>query len=211
MLPAICHRRHMANFLTIPPLSQASPVDDISSGQAAAWIDWQRGTVASNASFRRLNDSLDLTRTAPLFAWKDNGTQEGWRSFLKTLELDPSRECRHLLMVSSWLDHGEVITSITAHYDPHQQTIALIVVDVYGLPVPQRAGSILSSVFGLTAAEAQCALLLIEGVTPSEIAQRRQTRPSTVKSQMKAIREKLGVSSILNAIIRLRTVQFLYL
>lgn len=55
----------------------------------------------------------------------------------------------------------------------------------------------LQELFRLTSMEARCALLLAQGLCAQDIAQARDVSVPTVRTQLKAIREKLGVNTSL--------------
>ncbi len=56
-----------------------------------------------------------------------------------------------------------------------------------------RVKGVLQSVHGLTAAEAEVALMLAQGGSPEAVARLRKTSVSTVRTQMRAIYAKIGV------------------
>jgi DNA-binding CsgD family transcriptional regulator len=58
----------------------------------------------------------------------------------------------------------------------------------------EAAPAVLRAAFGLSAAEAEVTLALARGVTRDQIAAARETSTQTVKTQIKSIFSKLGVS-----------------
>lgn len=54
----------------------------------------------------------------------------------------------------------------------------------------------LADEYGLTRAERQVVILVVNGLTPKEIALRRHRSVETIRTQIKSVREKLGVCRI---------------
>ncbi len=71
---------------------------------------------------------------------------------------------------------------------------AAILLECAGLPEPHTAAHRLQTLFGLTQAEATVAIALTEDQTIAEIAAGRGVSDETVRSQIKAIFRKVGVS-----------------
>lgn len=68
---------------------------------------------------------------------------------------------------------------------PHS---VLLLIDLDATPLP--SASSLEQIFGLTPAEARLALLLVDGKTLDEIAQKLHLSVATVRTQLKAVFEK---------------------
>ena len=71
-------------------------------------------------------------------------------------------------------------------------TALLLIVDPQAQP--RSRSLLLSQLFGLTPAEIRVVMLLIEGLDPNAIAARTHTTPGTVRFQLKAVYQKLGVA-----------------
>jgi DNA-binding CsgD family transcriptional regulator len=71
-------------------------------------------------------------------------------------------------------------------------TALLLIVDPRARP--KSRSLLLSQLFGLTPAESRVVMLLLEGLDPNAIAARTQTTPGTVRFQLKAVYQKLGVA-----------------
>ncbi len=69
-------------------------------------------------------------------------------------------------------------------------------------PTPQT-GAVLMDVYRLTHAEAACACYMARGLSCQQVAQLRRVSAETVRSQFKAVRRKLGVSTTGEAIARI--------
>ena len=120
--------------------------------------------------------------------------------------IDISADIFHLDISTAWIDHSAIETISTL-------TLALALV-VIGLQIKQllhehddakalvkvASGELLAvidlkfEVWELTPSEQQIAMLLIKGFSAQEIADLRDTRPGTVKSQCSAIYLKSGVA-----------------
>ncbi len=71
-------------------------------------------------------------------------------------------------------------------------TALLMIVDPEAQP--RSRSHLLSQLFGLTPAENRVVMLLLEGLDPNAIAARTHTTPGTVRFQLKAVYQKLGVA-----------------
>ncbi len=119
--------------------------------------------------------------------------------------LDVSADMFGLDIAAPWIDHGviELITAVTL-------ALALAVIGlqimrllrehrVVQASVKVASGELLAVIedrfkhWRLTPSEHEIALLLIKGFSAQEIADLRNTRPGTVKSQSSAIYQKAGV------------------
>ncbi len=111
----------------------------------------------------------------------------------------------HLDIASAWIDHStmELVSTLTLAF-----SLVVIGLQIKLLHADHRdaqaavkvaSGELLAVIeakFGiweLTASERQIALLLIKGFSAQEIADLRDTRAGTVKSQCSAIYQKAGV------------------
>ncbi len=119
--------------------------------------------------------------------------------------LDVSADVFGFDIAEPWIDHGiiELITSVTLAL-----ALAVIGLQIKRLLREHRAvqdsvkvasGELLAVIYDrfkhwrLTPSEHEIALLLIKGFSAQEIADLRNTRPGTVKSQSSAIYQKAGV------------------
>lgn len=77
---------------------------------------------------------------------------------------------------------------------PQSGSRSLVAFRMPGTPAPLDARLFMSA-FGLSRVEAQVAIGLMEGRSLDEVALGRGVRPSTIKTQLKAIFEKTGTHS----------------
>ena len=80
---------------------------------------------------------------------------------------------------------NSVPVPVLSENGPHS---VLLLIDLEATPLPKAAS--LEKIFGLTQAEARLALLLVDGVTLSEAAERLNVSVATLRTQLKAIFNK---------------------
>jgi len=119
--------------------------------------------------------------------------------------LDVSADLFHVDISMSWFDHNmiELITAVSL-----APALVIIGLQIRRLlrehgeaqdSVKVAAGELLTVIYSkfdqwkLSPSEREIALLLIKGLTAQEIADMRNTRPGTVKSQSSTIYQKAGV------------------
>lgn len=119
--------------------------------------------------------------------------------------IDIMADVFHLDISTSWIDHSsiEIISTLSLAF-----ALAVIGLQIKQLLqehddakalVKVASGELLAvidakfSVWELTPSEQQIAMLLIKGFSAQEIADLRETRPGTVKSQCSAVYLKAGV------------------
>lgn len=119
--------------------------------------------------------------------------------------LDIAADIFHLDIAAAWIDHSviELISTVTLAF-----SLLIIGLQIRQLHADHRdaqaavkvaSGELLAVIdakfesWKLSASERQVALLLIKGFSAQEIADLRDTRPGTVKSQSSAIYQKAGV------------------
>jgi len=119
--------------------------------------------------------------------------------------LDVVADIFHLDITTDWLDHNSMEVISTASLAFALILIGLQIKQLLGehrdaqATVKVASGELLAvieakfEVWGLTSSERQIALLIIKGFSTQEIADLRDTRPGTVKSQCSAVYQKAGV------------------
>ena len=87
--------------------------------------------------------------------------------------------------------HGRLIVGISPLGPREGPGLALIAIHEECMP-RRRSVEPLKSLFNLTRAEAEIALRIAEGATPTEIGRERRVALNTVRGQMKSLAAKLG-------------------
>ena len=190
--------------------SQAPSTTDTQSTDRAQLVADEKGLVSYTSSgMQTLNQALDLFQASSKLFWYDVTAMETWSEFVNEIARAPNKPAYSLLYAQS-RKNCKGAASFIISYTPETRQIIFTVDDVYGLDLPREAADVLRQVYHFTLAEAQCALLAIVGNSMTEIAQKRHTSLETVKSQCKAIREKMGIGSMNEAVLRMRSIKQLY-
>lgn len=165
---------------------RAMPAPPTTSGPAIVLLD-NRGLPAGGdeRSAQRLSLSPD-DRQAVLAA-KVRLTAGASRSIVRLEGEDGGPRFGYLMRAR---DLPEALAA-ALDLDPHTQLLALLL----AAPEPDQAlAQMLREGFGLTAAEARLALILAEGPTLAEAAERLGVSVNTVRNQLRAVFDKLGLN-----------------
>jgi DNA-binding CsgD family transcriptional regulator len=120
-----------------------------------------------------------------------HGAQAAWSSLVRDAAL---RQRSRLLRVGDESDHLTLV-AMPVHAEPQARPAALVMMGGRSLCSPLGL-EMLATSHGLTFAERRVLRALIDSQSPKEVAAAHGVAMATVRSQIKSIRDKMGVRSI---------------
>lgn len=157
-------------------------------------IDDLNEIIFTNSAFHFLRQTSQQFSHGSFFSLRDNQAQLSYATALE--KITHKRSSSETVFVAATKTDENLWTTLTSGGKPGTVMITILSPGLMSLgreTMEQR----LRALFGLTGMEARCALLLARGMSASTIAQHRGVSLPTVRTQLRAIRSKMRVTSSL--------------
>lgn len=162
------------------------------SAGASVLVDRSGQIVWYNGAASRYFDLRRLSRIDELPFW--DRSREELTKLIARLETETDPTCGQTVLRIHSPPADKTLFMLTQRVE-NGDGEALIILNQVIASWHEAVGTMLSASFGLSTAEVQIAQCLIEGANVAEIAKRRSSAISTVRTQIKTLLSKTGVSS----------------